>query len=332
MFGAVPRAALCLLLGVAMVHAPLGAQVRPGDPGRLQREEFEPLGAVDAYEIVQRLRPDWLRPRPAPGGVGGAVAVYVDGARVGLVESLRSISPETVGSMEFFEGSRIRERLSAASGEGVTGLIWISTQRLAAPGGTRESVGPITVTVTVYPFASPVATEAPDWGTSMLAEGWEASGPGPTHPASTLVGVRMQMSSPLTGEILVGREWGDRVERYTRAAGKVTERSNSLLVAALAGYGWRGLRLGVGPAVRMTRYEWVAGTCECTNPRHEQHRNAGLAASAALTLPPRGPLLVELRAQALRFSKTPLPAYAFATASETTGSQLLLTAGIGLRR
>jgi hypothetical protein len=62
--------------------------------------------AGSAYEVVQALRPNWLRGR-SPGTVqnpgAGAVVVYVDDLRVGGVEHLRSLASTTISSMRFLD-------------------------------------------------------------------------------------------------------------------------------------------------------------------------------------------------------------------------------------
>lgn len=60
-------------------------------------EEIRELGRLTAYQVVQRLHPQWLRPR----GVDSfnseyGVVVYLDGQRVGGVDALRRISAPNV--------------------------------------------------------------------------------------------------------------------------------------------------------------------------------------------------------------------------------------------
>lgn len=64
--------------------------------------------ATDAYEIVQRLRPNWLRrrgPTSARSRQSGEVTVYVDGMHFGNAESLRNIPAGNVTTMTYFSAA-----------------------------------------------------------------------------------------------------------------------------------------------------------------------------------------------------------------------------------
>lgn len=93
----VPIAALATL-------AALGCATRSGtrpsvDRDVLASEEIERTAAVTAYDAVRQLRPEWLRRRgrsSIQNATAEVLVVYLDGARLGNVQILNSI---TVGSI-----------------------------------------------------------------------------------------------------------------------------------------------------------------------------------------------------------------------------------------
>ena len=61
-----------LALGLAGCASAGGSGDRPAGAtqNRIVQAELEPLGQIDAYQAVQRLRPRWLQIRAGPGGSG----------------------------------------------------------------------------------------------------------------------------------------------------------------------------------------------------------------------------------------------------------------------
>jgi len=67
-------------------------------------EEIHDVYAMDAYEAVRLLRPQWLVPRP-PNIIGQnpseVLAVYLDDSRLGGIEQLRGLNTFDIGSIRF---------------------------------------------------------------------------------------------------------------------------------------------------------------------------------------------------------------------------------------
>jgi hypothetical protein len=81
-----------------------------------------------AYEVVQSLRPAWLRARSsgsinAPGA--GMAIVYMDGTRMGATAALRQINRTSVISMQYLDPSDATTRF----GTGHTGGVILVTTR-----------------------------------------------------------------------------------------------------------------------------------------------------------------------------------------------------------
>lgn len=103
------------------------------DPNRISADEIATAQVTDAYELVERLRPQWLRARPitqstsqaSMGGGHGEIVVFMNGARYGGVESLRQIAPESIGTIRYLGPGEVQREFTGQSGRGVVGAIMI---------------------------------------------------------------------------------------------------------------------------------------------------------------------------------------------------------------
>ncbi len=122
--------------------AAAGAQ-NPGNvkknSNQIVREELQGTSAANAYELVQALRPQWLRERgqetirtqkvDRPGLRGSIVAgtamdepdilVYINDSRFGNVDALRDIPVTGLGSLEFVSPSKATLRWGSGHSKGV---------------------------------------------------------------------------------------------------------------------------------------------------------------------------------------------------------------------
>lgn len=100
--------ALALLL-LATACASAAAGTDPTGSGRprsdlITAEEIRQRGQYSSlYELVQALRPRWLRAQGPDTlvGQGGQVQVHMDGNRLGSVDALRNLSPSGVTSLRW---------------------------------------------------------------------------------------------------------------------------------------------------------------------------------------------------------------------------------------
>ncbi len=98
-----------VLLAVAFVAstcASPGGGARPSTSrNEVALEEIRTTSARNAYEIVEALRPQWLRAR-GPVGLTDPTPnlpdVYIDGTPFGDIEALRSINVDTVRRLYFW--------------------------------------------------------------------------------------------------------------------------------------------------------------------------------------------------------------------------------------
>ena len=86
----------------------------------ISMQEIIGAKARDAYELVSRMRPLWLRQRGASSLLlKESVLVYWDGMRFGGPESLRQIDANSVGSIRFLNGVQATAELGTGHGNGV---------------------------------------------------------------------------------------------------------------------------------------------------------------------------------------------------------------------
>ena len=93
--------------------------------------EISTASALNAYDLINRLRPNWLR-APATGSIGGGVrsqiiAVYLDGHRLGDLESLRTLSTDGIRSMQWLDAARAATVLTEIGSDAIAGAIVIKT-------------------------------------------------------------------------------------------------------------------------------------------------------------------------------------------------------------
>jgi hypothetical protein len=86
-----------------------------------------------AFDLVNRLRPSWLRQGRTGSIGGGAVAsqvtlVYLDGQRVGGLETLKTLSATGITSMRYLDSTRAATILRDPGSEAIAGAIVISTK------------------------------------------------------------------------------------------------------------------------------------------------------------------------------------------------------------
>lgn len=104
---------LVLLLAALSVSACASADSR-GVSGRtdmLMRWEIAESIQSNAFDLVRQMRPTWLRVR-GPNSINSnqTVTIYLDGVRMGGVESLYSIPVMTVEQMRFLSPPEAQSR------------------------------------------------------------------------------------------------------------------------------------------------------------------------------------------------------------------------------
>jgi hypothetical protein len=102
------------------------------DRAVITREEMLNGKYATVYDAVAAMRSAWLRARgPDSFVLPSIVWVYVDGARLGGVEELRTIQPRLINTVRFYDGPSATSRWGVDNGAGV---IHVSTWSEGAPG------------------------------------------------------------------------------------------------------------------------------------------------------------------------------------------------------
>ncbi len=102
-------------------------------PDKISRSEIAASSATNAYELISRLRPNWLRP-PATATIGGgvvrsqAILVYLNSQRLEDLNALKTISVEGLESATWIDASRVQTVLSEVPSGPVAGAIVLKTR------------------------------------------------------------------------------------------------------------------------------------------------------------------------------------------------------------
>jgi hypothetical protein len=93
------------------------------DRNVITEEEIRTIPASNVYDLVQKLRPNMLRPRGQSTLGGTAVSdyavVFVDGRSYGDIGSLRSLIPSQVSMIRYYESTDAAGKFGTINGSGV---------------------------------------------------------------------------------------------------------------------------------------------------------------------------------------------------------------------
>jgi hypothetical protein len=85
---------------------------KPG-PNLITADEISRVNVVNAYEVVQKLRPAMFRQRQvasANAQANGELVIYVDNNRFGDVDSLRQISASSIAALRYYSASEAQTK------------------------------------------------------------------------------------------------------------------------------------------------------------------------------------------------------------------------------
>lgn len=94
----------------------------------ITRAELEASNTSNLYEAIERLRPQWLRPRGGTnfsGSAGTALVVYQGNTQMGEAEALRAVNIEFAEEVRFLDGSEASNTLPGLGSRSVAGAIVI---------------------------------------------------------------------------------------------------------------------------------------------------------------------------------------------------------------
>ncbi|NJD18891.1 MAG: hypothetical protein FIA95_06360 [Gemmatimonadetes bacterium] len=102
----------------------------------ITREEIMGSGAINLYDVVRRLRPQWINVRAARSfTMETEIVVYQNEMLLGGPDALKQIGPELAYELRWMDGVRAAATLPGlSSGRHIQGAIIVSTK---PPGGDR---------------------------------------------------------------------------------------------------------------------------------------------------------------------------------------------------
>jgi hypothetical protein len=109
------------------------ANARRNQPRRrrevITKEEMAESGATNLYDVVQRLRPAWLRGTNSSNLAGGGTGfvVYQNNTPMGGLDALRQMSPGYAESLRFMDGHEASNVLPGLGSRNVAGAIVVVT-------------------------------------------------------------------------------------------------------------------------------------------------------------------------------------------------------------
>lgn len=105
----IPLALVVMVSACASAASSSGAPLR--NVNHITTAELDETSASTAYEVIQYLRPSWLRTRGRMSLAGDPpLRVYLDGTYFGDVETLRQLSAQVVERMERLGASEATQR------------------------------------------------------------------------------------------------------------------------------------------------------------------------------------------------------------------------------
>jgi hypothetical protein len=119
-----------LLSGAACSSSRSAGSAAVSPQNELTLEQIRNSGGNDALEVVQRLRPLWLRTR-SQSSINGpnTILVYMNETRLGGVEALRGYPLEAITKITYLTASEAANKLMGTGTTVVDGAIVLSTRK-----------------------------------------------------------------------------------------------------------------------------------------------------------------------------------------------------------
>jgi hypothetical protein len=107
-----------------------GGQATTTSQNELTSDQIRASGGVDAWEVIQRTRPLWLRTRSASSvNAPNTVLVYQNDTRLGGIDALRGYPLDAIVKITYLSASEAANKLPGTGSTVVDGAIVIHTRR-----------------------------------------------------------------------------------------------------------------------------------------------------------------------------------------------------------
>ncbi|HEX2080296.1 MAG TPA: hypothetical protein VHG08_21520 [Longimicrobium sp.] len=297
----------------------------------ISRAEIRASEAANAYDLVQRLRPDWLLLAGDDPAAAGQILVVLDGRPLGDVRALRGVRPQGLAWVRLQSPAYVRERFPRRAAEGVRGAIVLHTAsppehptaRWAASAGAG---------IAAASLAHGVERGARAEGVGQ-PEGFRWTDPGTRTPLAVYAAARYRVRP----RVSVGADvqhtrgaWFGGYRRRDEGTGTVSVTASGTELTLQAMYGGT-MRLGVGPAVRVVRWDWRGGECQCEAPQRNTSSALGVAGSAGAAFPRSSRVFVDVSLRARWYPSQRTGAYQHVRSLDAGGLVVTPSAGVGIR-
>lgn len=122
----IARLFLSALIIASAACASSGAGRSQSNRDEISQAEIRAQSYTDAYQIVEALRSNWLRVRGTDSFQQPTqILVYLDDSRLGGVETLRGLSPQSISYMRHYDAVSATARWGLGHGQGV---IYVSSR------------------------------------------------------------------------------------------------------------------------------------------------------------------------------------------------------------
>jgi hypothetical protein len=121
---------LLVVAAACAASAPGGAVSTSSNRALVTEAEIPTSGTESAYELVQRIRPEFLRVHPAQGSTGAngnlapAPILVVNGQRVGGLEDLKTIPASSLSTIRYYTIEEAKRRFGMQYGGGALELTY----------------------------------------------------------------------------------------------------------------------------------------------------------------------------------------------------------------
>jgi hypothetical protein len=119
--------AVCLVVAVQACSSGTARRQRAPDLSAISQAELDAAPYSSAFEVVQALRPNWLRIKGATTlRTVEYIRVYLDGSLLGAPDQLRNVTKRSIASIRFMDGVAATQRWGLDHGQGA---IVVSTRQ-----------------------------------------------------------------------------------------------------------------------------------------------------------------------------------------------------------
>jgi hypothetical protein len=299
------RRALWLVFALAAVALHASESSAQQQFGRVRHRDLAATGAPALYDAIAQVLPEWL-----PRGEANRVAVFVNGTYQGDASRLRTILTDSVASVRRIPPEDVRRLANRYPAGDFDAALFVSMRGTGARARNRFTVS--------LDGGMGVAAMPSAGRRSLVSAGYDKRFHSytvfipflGTYEDRTDEFTEEETNNPVafgaTFNYRVGQVWGVAVSGQHTTGGwiggysaeadsAVSATASSTEGAILLTADVNAVRVGVGPVLQRTNWEWVGGWCQCEDPQRSTTTSLGAAAEIVVPLPLGGPVAPAVR-------------------------------------